>query len=164
MSIFDKYASKIDAKELAESQKEIKDNASSGDYPEIPAGKYEVKVSSIEAMVSKQGNDEVVIDFSIIAGPMKGKSIRYYGVYKADWQRHRVAKFMSDLLDEGDKTALINLLLKGQLKDVNDFCLDVAESVDGKLEYLLDLGKTKPNKDGTVFNVYNIVDVYDSKK
>ena len=41
MSIFDKYASKINAEELAESQKEITQNASGGDYPEIPVGKFE---------------------------------------------------------------------------------------------------------------------------
>ena len=157
-SIFDKYASKIDSKELAASQKEIKDNASSTDYPEIPAGKYEVKVDNIEAKNSKNGNPMVSIQFRILAGKFEKSCIFYNGVFHEDWMRHRVAKMLSDLLADGDNTAMVNLILKGSLSEVNNFCMDVAEDISGKkLEYLLDYGVDKKG-----YQTYKIAEVYEA--
>ena len=60
MSIFDKYTSKINAEELAASQKEITDNANSGDYKEVPLGKYEVKIENMEAKLSKENKRPMI--------------------------------------------------------------------------------------------------------
>lgn len=160
MSIFDKYAEKINSAELAASQQEIKDNASSGDFPEVPVGNYEVKVENIEAKKAKSsGNPMVSIQFRILDGAYKNSCLFYNGVYVEDWQRHRVAKILSDLIDDGDRTAEINLLLKGRLNDVNGFCMDVAEAICGKLEYLLKYGKDKKG-----YNTFEIVEVYEAGK
>ena len=158
MSIFEKYSSKINSEELAASQKEIKDNASSTDYPEIPAGKYEVKVDNIEAKNSKNGNPMVSIQFRILAGKYEKSCIFYNGVFHEDWMRHRVAKMLSDLLADGDNTAMVNLILKGSLSEVNNFCMDVAEDISGKkLEYLLDYGVDKKG-----YQTYKIAEVYEA--
>ena len=157
MSIFDKYASKIDSKELAASQKEIKENASSsGDFPEIPAGKYEVKVESIEAKKSSKGNPMVSIQFRILTGKYEKSCLFYNGVFHEDWMRHRVCKLLSDLIADGDRTAEINLILKGSLADANEFCMDVAESISGTLEYLLKYGQDKKG-----YNTFALAEVYD---
>ena len=157
-SIFEKYSSKINSEELAASQKEIKDNASSTDYPEIPAGKYEVKVDNIEAKNSKNGNPMVSIQFRILAGKYEKSCIFYNGVFHEDWMRHRVAKMLSDLIADGDNTAMVNLILKGSLSEVNDFCMDVAEDISGKkLEYLLDYGVDKKD-----YPTYKIAEVYEA--
>ena len=143
-SIFEKYSSKINSEELAASQKEIQANATSTDRPEIPAGKYEVKVDNIEAKNSKNGNPMVSIQFRILAGKYEKSCIFYNGVFHEDWMRHRVAKMLSDLIADGDNTAMVNLILKGSLSEVNNFCMDVAEDISGKkLEYLLDYGVDK---------------------
>ena len=158
MSIFEKYSSKINSEELAASQKEIKDNASSTDYPEIPAGKYEVKVDNIEAKNSKNGNPMVSIQFRILAGKFEKSCIFYNGVFHEDWMRHRVAKMLSDLIADGDNTAMVNLILKGSLSEVNNFCMDVAEDISGKkLEYLLDYGVDKKG-----YQTYKIAEVYEA--
>ena len=158
MSIFEKYSSKINSEELAASQKEIKDNASSTDYPEIPAGKYEVKVDNIEAKNSKNGNPMVSIQFRILAGKYEKSCIFYNGVFHEDWMRHRVAKMLSDLIADGDNTAMVNLILKGSLSEVNNFCMDVAEDISGKkLEYLLDYGVDKKG-----YQTYKIAEVYEA--
>ena len=157
-SIFEKYSSKINSEELAASQKEIKDNASSTDRPEIPAGKYEVKVDNIEAKNSKNGNPMVSIQFRILAGKFEKSCIFYNGVFHEDWMRHRVAKMLSDLIADGDNTAMVNLILKGSLSEVNNFCMDVAEDISGKkLEYLLDYGVDKKG-----YQTYKIAEVYEA--
>ena len=158
MSIFDKYASKIDSEELAASQKEIQANATSTDRPEIPAGKYEVKVDNIEAKTSSKGNPMVSIQFRILAGKYEKSCIFYNGVFHEDWMRHRVAKMLSDLIADGNNTAMVNLILKGSLSEVNNFCMDVAEDISGKkLEYLLDYGVDKKG-----YQTYKIAEVYEA--
>ena len=157
-SIFEKYSSKINSEELAASQKEIQANATSTDRPEIPAGKYEVRVDNIEAKNSKNGNPMVSIQFRILAGKFEKSCIFYNGVFHEDWMRHRVAKMLSDLLADGDNTAVVNLILKGSLSEVNNFCMDVAEDISGKkLEYLLDYGVDKKG-----YQTYKIAEVYEA--
>lgn len=158
MSIFEKYSSKINSEELAASQKEIQANATSTDRPEIPAGKYEVKVDNIEAKTSSKGNPMVSIQFRILAGKYEKSCIFYNGVFHEDWMRHRVAKMLSDLIADGDNTAMVNLILKGSLSEVNNFCMDVAEDISGKkLEYLLDYGVDKKG-----YQTYKIAEVYEA--
>ena len=157
-SIFEKYSSKINSEELAASQKEIQANATSTDRPEIPAGKYEVRVDNIEAKTSSKGNPMVSIQFRILAGKFEKSCIFYNGVFHEDWMRHRVAKMLSDLIADGDNTAMVNLILKGSLSEVNNFCMDVAEDISGKkLEYLLDYGVDKKG-----YQTYKIAEVYEA--
>ena len=155
MSIFDKYAKKINAEELAASQKEITQNASSGEYPEIPVGKYEVKIDKMEAKMSKSNNPMVSIWFKILEGNFKDSIIFYNGTYHEDWMRHRVVEFLSEILDDDNHKAEINLILKDyDINVVNDFVMDIHEQVDGQFEYLLDYGLKKG------YNTYKIEEVF----
>jgi hypothetical protein len=157
MSIFEKYASKINQEELAKSQQEIKDNANGGGQrEEVPVGKYEVKVDKLECKKSKAGNLMISIWFRILTGKFEKSVIFYNGVFHEDWMRHRVAKMLSDILDDGDHQAEINLILKsGNMDDINNFCMDIHESVEGRLEYLLDYGQSKG------YQTYKIEEVYE---
>lgn len=156
MSIFDKYANKIDAAELAASQKEISENASDGDYPEVPLGDYEVKVEKMECKKSSKGNPMVSIWFRILTGNHENSMIFYNGVFYEDWMRHRVVKMLSALLDDPSHEAEINLILKSNDLDyINNFCMDIHEAIDGKFEYLLKYGEKKG------FNTYDIKEVFE---
>lgn len=156
MSIFEKYASKINQEELAKSQQEIQDNANGGQREDVPVGKYEVKVDKLECKKSKAGNMMVSIWFRILKGKFEKSVIFYNGVFHEDWMRHRVAKILSDILDDGDRTAEINLILKSSnMEDINNFCMDIHESIDGRLEYLLDYGQNKG------YQTYKIEEVYE---
>ena len=159
MSIFDKYAKKINAEELAESQKEINQNAQgSGNYPEVPVGKYEVKIEKMEAKMSSKGNPMVSIWFKILTGGYKDSMIFYNGVFHEDWMRHRVVDMLSAILDDETHKAAINLILKdNDINEVHNFVMDIHEQVDGHFEYLLDYGMKKG------FNTYTIEEVYDVK-
>ena len=156
MSIFDKFTSKIDADELAASKQEIQSNANGGTREDVPVGKYEVKVDKLECKNSKAGNPMVSIWFRILKGKFEKSVIFYNGVFHEDWMRHRVAKILSDLLDDGDRTAEINVILKSsKLEEINDFCMDIHEAIDGQFEYLLDYGQSKG------YQTYKIEEVYD---
>ena len=159
MSIFDKFSNQINADDLKASQKEIQDNSNGGgNYEEIPVGTYEVKVDKLECKLSKSNNPMVSIWFRIVSGKYEKSLIFYNGVFKEDWMRHRVAKILSDLLDDGDRTAEINLILKSNnVQVVNDLCLDIHESIDGRLEFLLDYGLHKG------YNTYTIKEVFDAE-
>ena len=156
MSIFDKYTKKINAEELAASQKEINANASGGDYKEIPVGKYEVEVTKMECKLTKETKKPMVsIWFRILEGDYENSIIFYNGVFNEDWMRHRVVKFLSSLLNDATHEAEINLILKsGNVAEIHDFVMDIQEEIDGKFEYLLDYGERKG------FSTYNIEEVY----
>lgn len=155
MNIFDKYAKNINAEELAASQKEITENASGGDYPEVPVGKYEVKVDKLECKMSKNNNPMVSIWFKVLEGDFKNSIIFYNGVFYEDWMRHRVVKMLSALLDDDSHEAEINLILKSNDVDtINNFCMDIHEAVDGKFEYLLDYGMKKGYNTHTIEEVF----------
>lgn len=155
MSIFEKYSKKINAEELAASQKEIQSNAGGGDYKEVPFGTYEVEVNKLECKLSSKGNPMVSIWFNILAGDYEGSYIFYNGVFTEDWMRHRVVKMLSTLLNDDTHEAEINLILKsGNVDEINNFCMDIHEEIDGKFEYLLDYGQKKG------YNTYNIEEVY----
>lgn len=155
MSIFDKYAKNINAEELKASQKEISEN--SNEYPEIPLGKYPVKIEKMEAKESSTKKPMVSIWFKILEGKYKGGMIFYNGVFHEDWMRHRVVDFLASILDDDSHNAEINLILKGNDLDViNDFIMDIHEEIDGKLEYLLEYGERKG------YNTYKIKEVYDA--
>ena len=155
MSIFDKYTSKIDAAELEASQKEIQSNAGGGDYPEVPLGTYEVEVNKLECKLSKTNKPMVSIWFKILEGSFENSLIFYNGVFTEDWMRHRVVKMLSSLLNDNTHEAAINLILKsGSVTEINNFCMDVHEAIDGKFEYLLDYGQSKG------YNTYTIKEVY----
>lgn len=156
MSIFDKYASKINAEELAASQKEINANAGGSTREEVPVGSYEVKVEKLECKLSKNNNPMVSIWFRILAGDHAKSMIFYNSVFTENWQRHRVVKFLSDLLDDSTHEAEINLILKsGNVEEINQFCLDIHEEIDGRFEYLLKYGESKG------YSTYDIVEVYE---
>ena len=156
MSIFEKYASKINTEDLEASKQEIQSNAG-GEYPEVPHGTYEVKVNKLECKLSQKGNLMVSIWFKILQGDFKNSIIFYNGVFHEDWMRHRVVKLLAALLDDPSHEAEINLILKSNDVDtINEFCMDVHEAIDGKLEYLLNYGQKKG------FNTYRIDDVYDA--
>ena len=159
MSIFEKYTKKVNAEELAASQKEINQNASGGgNYPEVPLGTYEVKVEKMEAKMSSKNNPMVSIWFKILKGEFKDSMIFYNGVFHEDWMRHNVVSFLSALLDDDNHKAEINLILKdSNINEINDFVMDIHEQIDGHLEYLLDYGQKK------TYNTYTIKEVFDAE-
>lgn len=156
MSIFDKYTANIDTNEIENSRQEINKNAGGSGNREVPVGTYEVKVEKMEAKISSKNNPMVVIWFRILEGEYKNSVIFMNSAIHEDWMRHKVVDMLASLMDDDTHVGEINLILKSKnIRDVNDFVMDVQESIDGKFEYLLEYGQKKG------FNTYTIKSIFD---
>ena len=144
---FDEFDKKFDLDGLKNDITEAKENG--GTYKDVPVGKYEVKVEKLELTKSKKGDPMVTCWFKVLEGEFKGSLI-----------------FMNSLIDTGLRLNIMNEFLTSldsgvdvffdSFKQYNDMILDIAEAIDGKLEYLLDYSE---NDKG--YKKYTIKDIYE---
>lgn len=144
-----------DVNALQNSVKEIESN-NGGDYPEVPVGKYEVKVEKIELAESKNGMPMAKVQMRIVEGTYK-KSCLFYnqvlvGTDKQTGQLtafgiHNFNKFLKSL-DSG-----LEIEFK-DFKQYENLLLDVAEQVE-KLVYLVEYSKSND------FPTYKIKEIYE---
>lgn len=149
MSIFDKWDKNIDTDGLAKDAKEAEENGGSGEYPEVPTGKYEVKVEKMEIKESSKGSPMFVCWFRIVNGRYENNLL-----------------FMNQVITQGFQIVIVNDLIRSMdvIEDVefrnynqyNDLIMDVFEQIDGKLEFLLEFKKSKKD-----FPIYTIKEVYE---
>lgn len=150
MSIFDKWNKSIDTEGLAKDTKEVEQNGGSGDYEEVPVGTYEVKIEKMELKESSKGDPMFSAWFRILAGKHENQLL-----------------FMNQVITQGFQIGQVNRFLRSldaveqeiEFKDYgqyNDLILDVAEAVDGKLEFLMEYKKSKKD-----FPIYTVKEVYE---
>lgn len=150
MSIFDKWNKAIDTEGLAEDTKEVEQNGGSGEYDEVPVGTYEIKIEKMELKESSKGDPMFSAWFRILNGKHENQLL-----------------FMNQVITQGFQIGIVNKFLRSldavsqeiEFKDYsqyNDLILDVAEAVDGKLEFLIEYKKSKKD-----FPVYTIKEVYE---
>lgn len=156
-----KFNDLYDVKELQESVKQAQENGGNGDYPEIPSGKYEVKIEKIELGETKNNVPMAKVQFRIIDGDYENSCLFYnqvlIGKDKATGKPtafgiHNFNLFLNSLsLSEG-----INVVFK-DFDQYEDLLLDCAEDVEA-LTY--DLQYTKP-KDENSFPKFKILKMYE---
>lgn len=71
-----------------------------GDYPEIPVGKYEVAVRSMELKLSKKGDPMLAISFRILEGTYKKQLIFHNQVVVSGIGIHSANQLMRKLVPE----------------------------------------------------------------
>ena len=123
-----------------------------GDFPTIPAGKYEVALVSLEIKGTKKDNRPMLAaSFKILSGEFKNQRLFMnrviYGT-KDDGRMIKSAVGWLNTLESGVDVAFHDY------KQFADFVLDVAEAIDGKLEYAVEY-------DDDQFNSIKIVEVFD---
>jgi len=146
MNIFEEFDKKFSLEGLKKDVEDAKENGAN--FKEVPFGKYEVKIEKMELIESKTHKPMVSVWFKILEGEFKGSLI-----------------FMNQLIDEGFKINMMNEFLKtlesemdiyfDSFTQYNNLILDVHESIDGKLEYLLEYAQ---NNKG--YNTYKIKEVF----
>ena len=67
------------------------------EYPEIPAGKYDVVPEKFEFKLSSQGNPMTVIWFRIVKGPFKNGILFANFMMHTAWRIHEAKKFVRSL-------------------------------------------------------------------
>lgn len=149
MSIFDKWDKNIDTDGLAKDVKEAEENGGSGEYPEVPTGKYEVKIEKMELVESSKGKPMFTAWFRIVNGKYENNLL-----------------FMNQVITQGFQIGIVNDFIRSteaveevefvNYSQYNDLIMDAFEEIDGKLEFLLEFKKSKKD-----FPIYTIKEVYE---
>jgi len=139
---FDKIDKSVDLKGLQADVEEAKKNGG-GDFPTIPAGKYEVKLESMEIKGTKKDNRPMLsVSFKILSGEYKNQRLFMNRVlYGTKNDKNMIASAIGflDKLDSGVPVSFTSYKQFAQL------VLDVAEAIDGKLEYAVDYDDSRFN-------------------
>lgn len=148
---FDKIDKSVDLEGLRKDVEEASANGT-GDFPEIPAGKYEVKLVSLEIKGTKKDNRPMLsASFKILSGEYKGQRLWMnrviYGT-KNDGNMIKSAVGWLASLESG-----MAVSFEGY-KQFDQLVMDVAEAIDGVLEYAVDYDPDR-------FNSISIVEVFE---
>ena len=134
MSIFDKWNKNIDVEGLKKDVAEAEANGTSGDYKEVPVGRYEVKIDKMELKESSKGDPMFFCQFRILQGEFSNSCLFMNQVLTQGFQIGQVNSFLRSLqVFEDDSVTFENY------SQYNDLIMDVMEEVDAQgLEYLLE--------------------------
>lgn len=149
---FSQFDKKVDLEGLKKDIAEAEKNGFDGDYPEVPKGKYEVAFEKIEMRATKKDNRPML---SVMARILEGE-------YK------KSCVFMNRVLFGTKNDANMINSAVGWLKNLGTnlniefesysqfdaLVMDVAEAVDGNLEYVIEY-----NPDA--FNTISIKEVFE---
>ena len=149
---FSKIDRSVDLKGLQADVEEAKKNGG-GDFPTIPAGKYEVRLESMEIKGTKADPNRpmLAVSFKILTGEYKNQRLFMNRVlYGTKNDKNMIASAMG-FLEKLESGVGISFQSYGQF---NQLVLDVAEAIDGKLEYAVDYDPDR-------FNSISIEEVYE---
>lgn len=147
MDIWEKFDKEIDVEGLKHDAEEAAKNG--GNFKEVPYGTYEVKVNKMKLKESKTNKPILSIWFKILDGEYKDSIIFYNQVLSTGFGLHSADNFLRSL-DSGVTVEFKNF------RQYNNLILDIAEAIDGVLEYGLEYSEGKNG-----FNNYKITDVFD---
>ncbi len=150
---FSKIDRSVDLKGLQADVEEAKKNGG-GDFPAIPAGKYEVRLESMEIKGTKADPNRpmLAVSFKILTGEYKNQRLFMNRVlYGTKNDKNMIASAMG-FLEKLESGVGISFQSYGQF---NQLVLDVAEAIDAAgLEYAVDY-------DDSRFNSITIDEVYE---
>lgn len=153
MSDFSKFDKQIDLKQIKKDAAEIKKNGGTGDFPELPAGDYRVKVENLEVGTTKDGRPMLKAMFRIIEGEHKKQCIFFNRVLfgtKNDANMIASAEGWLESLEPSEEVGPV--IFQGYSKFA-DLVMDIAEDVS-ELEYDV-------TYDPDEFNSVSIDEVYE---
>lgn len=150
-NIWDKFNDAYDVKNLAEEVAEAEANGETGGFEDVPHGTYDVEINKMELKLSKSNNPMLSVWFKVLAGDCKGRLIFMNQVVTQKFQVHICNDFLRSL----DSGIDVKFLDYGQYEQL---IMDIAEAIDGKLEYGLEYGETKKG-----FSTFEITDVYEAE-
>ncbi|HIG0357126.1 TPA: DUF669 domain-containing protein [Clostridium sporogenes] len=148
-NIWDKFDKNIDVEGLKADAKEAANNNS--DFKEVPHGEYEVEVNKLELRESKKGDPMLSIWFKILTGEYKGSLIFYNQVLSSGFGLHKANEMLRSL--DSDIEVEFESFSK-----YNNMLMDIAEAIDGKLEYQISYTVNKKNNK---FSEYEIKDIFE---
>ena len=151
---FDKIDKSVDLEGLRKDVEEASANGT-GDFPTIPAGKYEVALVSLEIKGTKKDPNRPMLaaSFKILSGEYKNQRLFLNRVLMGTKDDGRMIKSAVGWLNTLESGVAVSF--EGY-KQFNQTVLDVAEAIDGKIEYAVEY-------DPDQFNSIKIVEVFDAE-
>lgn len=154
MTDYSKWDKKFDVEGLKADLKEVEENGGTGEYKEIPYGKYEVKIEKMELgetgpKSKNPGSPMLKVQFRILTGEFKNSCIFMNQVITQGFQLHIAKDFLASL-DSGIDIGFESFM------QFSDLILDVHEAINGRLEYGLDYSETSKG-----FKQFKITDVFE---
>ena len=128
-------------------------SSNSGEFEELPLGRYEVKINSMELTQSKNGDPMTKTILEVVQGQYKGRymfknSVIYKGDRNDAWRLKQELNFINSL----QPTNQVNFYSFSDFeKQVSNAFADITSR---KLEYLVEI-KEKNN-----FRTYSVIEVY----
>ncbi|MGN0907944.1 MAG: DUF669 domain-containing protein [Bullifex sp.] len=119
-------------------------------YENVPHGKYEVKVDTLELGESKKGEPMLIGRFRILTGNYKGQLIFMNKLVSTSMQVHYANEFLRSL------DSRVGIEWTGSYQAYADLIDRVFDAVNGKLEYGLYYGS-----DNKGYPVFEIVEVFE---
>lgn len=124
-----------------------------GDFEELPLGKYEVAVSSMELKESKKGYPMVATCFKVVAGDYENRlifknSVVYMGDQNDKYRMSSELKFLKSL--GSSKVVVFDGFVKFE-----KLVTDIFNEIDSNgLEYLLEITEKKGFRNYTIKEIY----------
>lgn len=128
-------------------------STNNGEFEELPLGRYEVKINSMQLTQSKNGDPMTKTIFEVVQGQYKGRcmfknSVIYKGDRNDAWRLKQELNFINSLQPNNE----VNFYSFSDFeKQISNAFADINSR---KLEYLVEI-KEKNN-----FRTYSIVEVY----
>ena len=128
-------------------------SSNSGEFEELPLGRYEVKINSMQLTQSKNGDPMTKTIFEVVQGQYKGRymfknSVIYKGDRNDAWRLKQELTFINSL----QPTNQVNFYSFSDFeKQISNAFADINSR---KLEYLVEI-KEKNN-----FRTYSVIEVY----
>ena len=128
-------------------------SSNSGEFEELPLGRYEVKINSMQLTQSKNGDPMTKTIFEVVQGQYKGRymfknSVIYKGDRNDAWRLKQELNFINSL----QPNSQVNFYSFSDFeKQISNAFADINSR---KLEYLVEI-KEKNN-----FRTYSVIEVY----
>lgn len=153
MSDFSKFDKQVDLKQLQKDAAEIKKNGGTGDYPELPAGTYRVKVEKLEVGTTNDGRPMLKAMFRIIEGQHKKQCIFFNRVLYGTKNDANMIASAEGWLETLEPSEDIGDVVFTGYSAFADLVMDIAEDIS-ELEYEVEY-------DPDTFNSVTISEVYE---
>ena len=162
MGKFDAFNKKVDLDQINKQMEEAAKNNGTGDFPEIEAGTYRVKLAKMEVGAVKSGKNAgaplLKVDFKIVKPPHKNSHIFMNKVLYTDrtddqWNMGKLMKNVIGWLDSLEPSEDVPDIIFEDYDQFSDLILYIAEDVSS-LEYDV-------NYDPDAFNSIAIAEVYE---
>ena len=143
------FDNKLD-NEIMDQLNKLESGEATGDFEEVPVGKYEIVPEKIEVTTSKNGNPMTVAWLRIVEGPFRNSMLFNHMVMKEKFGIHRAKEFIHKLEPSSpvkfESFTQWDIYIKG-----------VSEEVCCQSSYVMKYGKKKA-KNGNEYSTFEIID------